>query len=55
MTQQYILYIHVFGKLKTDFSCFKQYVYVYLQWQEDNLSTRLLNRHYKAMPEAKRR
>ena len=23
--------------------------------QEDNLSTSLLNRHYKAMPEAKRR
>ena len=54
MTQQYILYIHVFGKLKTDFSCFKQYVYVYLQRQEDNLSTILLNRHYKAMPEAKK-
>ena len=25
-----------------------------MQWQEDNLSTRLLNRHYKAMPEAKK-
>ena len=26
-----------------------------MQRQEDNLSTILLNRHYKAMPEAKRR
>lgn len=42
-------------KKKSYFSCFKQYVYVYLQRQEDNLSTILLNRHYKAMPEAKRR
>ena len=42
-------------KKKSYFSCFKQYVYVYLQRQEDNLSTILLNRHYKAMPETKRR
>lgn len=41
-------------KKKTDFSCYKQYRFVYLQRQEDNLSTILLNRHYKAMPEAKR-
>ena len=47
--------IQIPKKKKSYFSCFKQYVYVYLQRQEDNLSTILLNRHYKAMPEAKRR
>ena len=47
--------IQILKKKKNYFSCFKQYVYVYLQRQEDNLSTILLNRHYKAMPEAKRR
>jgi len=47
--------IQIPKKKKSYFSCFKQYVCVYLQRQEDNLSTILLNRHYKAMPEAKRR
>ena len=49
-----ILRKYKFRKKKNYFSCYKQYRFVYLQRQEDNLSTLLLNRHYKAMPEAKR-